>query len=278
MSAGDEIWLPSGERAVVLVAHPDDETIGCSVLLARLGGLVTLVQATDGAPRAEEVIRRAGFSSREEYAEARRAEVRAALSIVGVAPEQHVEIGLVDQEAAESMPLLAARVREILLEKQPAFLLTHAYEGGHPDHDACAFAARAAVDAVERERGSAPALLEMALYHRYGGSLQTFTFVPAGGEVEYTHSLDEGERVRKARMYACHASQKGVLAALPIGVERARRAPLYDFRRPPYSGTLQYETFSLRMTKERWLELAAEASGLWDKKISVLSVLSVTPW
>lgn len=48
---------------------------------------------------------------------------------------------------------------------RPRRLVTHAYEGGHPDHDAAAFVARAALDLLRRSGRPAPRLLEMALYH-----------------------------------------------------------------------------------------------------------------
>ena len=40
----------AAETIAVVVAHPDDETLGCGAQLARLRG-VTLVHITDGAPR-----------------------------------------------------------------------------------------------------------------------------------------------------------------------------------------------------------------------------------
>ena len=51
--------LPDGaERAMVIVAHPDDETIGAG---ARLGGFreALVVHVTDGAPRSGEDARNA---------------------------------------------------------------------------------------------------------------------------------------------------------------------------------------------------------------------------
>jgi LmbE family N-acetylglucosaminyl deacetylase len=65
-------------RTVLVVAHPDDETLGCGALLARFADL-TIIHVTDGAPRRGDDAARAGFSSPDAYAEARRRELREAL-------------------------------------------------------------------------------------------------------------------------------------------------------------------------------------------------------
>src|SRR5260370_25223728 len=58
-------------RTLVLVAHPDDEVIGCGALLRRMRSAV-VVFATDAAPRDPHFWQ--GYSSREAYADARREE------------------------------------------------------------------------------------------------------------------------------------------------------------------------------------------------------------
>lgn len=71
--------LPSDARVAVVGAHPDDETIGAGAQLARLRRL-TLVHVTDGAPRNGRDAAAAGFADPRAYAEARRAELDAALA------------------------------------------------------------------------------------------------------------------------------------------------------------------------------------------------------
>jgi len=77
---------------MIVVAHPDDETMGMGAQLCRLDDAL-LVHATDGAPRDECGARAAGFASATEYAAARKAEVRAALATGDAARVRRRQLG-----------------------------------------------------------------------------------------------------------------------------------------------------------------------------------------
>src|SRR5262245_19639790 len=64
--------LDAADLAIV-VAHPDDESIGCGAQLPRWHG-ATLVMMTDGSPRNPADARALGFETAEAYATARRRE------------------------------------------------------------------------------------------------------------------------------------------------------------------------------------------------------------
>jgi LmbE family N-acetylglucosaminyl deacetylase len=64
----------------VVVAHPDDETIGAGASL-RLFRRLVLVHVTDGAPRDLRDARAAGFETCADYAAARVRELRDALDV-----------------------------------------------------------------------------------------------------------------------------------------------------------------------------------------------------
>src|SRR5512142_392921 len=128
---------------VVVAAHPDDETIGAASLLL-VAPHAAVIHVTDGAPR-DPRLRPAGADDRAAYARRRRDEARAALAIAGLGRADVIGLGAVDQEAAAAIAPLARDLARILAHLQPQLVVTHALEGGHPDHDATALATRAAL-------------------------------------------------------------------------------------------------------------------------------------
>ncbi|HZP16492.1 MAG TPA: PIG-L family deacetylase, partial [Terriglobales bacterium] len=122
-------------RFAVLAAHPDDETIGASALLARFPRSL-VVYLTDGAPRDRRFWPAQVEGTSAQYAELRRKECAAALAHAGIESRQTFWLGGVDQEAIFDVHRLAEKFAGFLAEHVPHAVVTHSYEGGHPDHDA----------------------------------------------------------------------------------------------------------------------------------------------
>ncbi|MDB5405655.1 MAG: hypothetical protein JWL84_567 [Rhodospirillales bacterium] len=247
------------ETALVVAAHPDDEIIGAGLLIGRLS-CAEVVHVTDGAPRNNRDARAAGFAGWNDYAATRRAEAEAALALVEVQPDHLLRLGVPDQGASDVLAETSRRLAEVIGSRSFGAVVTHAYEGGHPDHDATAFAVHAARLLLRAGEHPTPILLEMTGYHAANGALASGTFIP-NAEAGPTMLLepDAGELSRKQRMIDCHATQRAVLSQFPIGPERFRRAPRYDFRHPPHSGVLNYERYEWGMTGDRWRWLANAA-------------------
>jgi LmbE family N-acetylglucosaminyl deacetylase len=240
---------------LVVVAHPDDEAIGLGAQLARLRERVVVAHLTDGSPHDPSDARAAGFATREAYARARRAELEAALAEAGIGPERTRGLSLVDQDASLHLAAAARFVARLVEEERPQVVVVPAYEGGHPDHDAAAFAAHAAVSLASRP---APAIVEFPLYRTGPEGMTIARFLP-GGPPAVEVPLDERRQELKRRMVARFATQQRVLAAFPLDREVFRDAPSYDFGRPPHAGRLHYESQAWGLTGERWRELAVAA-------------------
>jgi LmbE family N-acetylglucosaminyl deacetylase len=242
-------------RVLIVAAHPDDEAIGVGGQLAGFRDPY-LVHVTDGAPL--------GHPDRTGYAAARRRELHAALAVAGVAPDRVWALGVVDQEATKHMPELAHEIAKIIERLAPETILTHAYEGGHPDHDAAAFAVHAAAKLVARRGKPAPALAEFTSYHNGnpGGSgswMRVGEFLAAPGCELRTLALSWEARERKRRMFDCFSSQRHMLDQFPIAIERIRTAPAYEFTQPALDGRLFYEDQNWGWQGAEWRGRAREA-------------------
>ena len=212
----------------------------------------TIVHTTNGSPDDLRFARAAGFHSQIAYAEARRRELDCALALVG--GRETRSFGLVDQQSFADMAALTRRLKELLEETRPAVILSHPYEGGHPDHDAAAFAVQFACASMG---GKAPQRMESAFYNCAGGVFRPGEFIP-GIAVEELE-LDAETRPRKDRMFACFTSQQSVLGLFSTQYERFRLAPVYDFSQAPHPGPLNYEEWGWGLTGEKWRESAERA-------------------
>jgi N-acetylglucosamine malate deacetylase 2 len=258
-------------RVLLLAAHPDDETIGASTILTRLPD-VTVVFLTDGAPRDPRFWSPDAKGSRTDYTRMRWQEAVSSLSLTGVPAERILCLGAVDQDAIFAVPALVAWFSALLHQLQPDILLTHPYEGGHPDHDAAALIAYLALHNFScDESTSIPQLIEMTSYHAKEGNCETGKFLPSETQSppELVIELSTEGRARKEAMLACYTSQRLVLQRFAADRERFRLAPWYDFPRPPHAGKLWYECLGWPMTGARWRELAGHAIAEFQDELCV---------
>jgi len=201
--------------------------------------------------------RRAGFATRSAYARARELELDRALQAAAVLPARRRALGITDQEAVEHLPELLTLLEEEL--RSVAAVVTHPYEGGHPDHDACAFIVQCACERLRREGRAAPVRLEFASYHARDGGVVKGVFWPAAGCPERAIALSDHQLARKQAALAEFATQKDLIADFPLQPERLRPAPQYDFTQPPPPGEVLYDRFGWRITGQLWRERARVA-------------------
>jgi LmbE family N-acetylglucosaminyl deacetylase len=269
-------------RVLMVVAHPDDEVIGAGVRLRWLGERVTIVHVTDGAPADPRDALRAGLISAEHYAAARRSDMLEAMSLVKISDTQLVQLGFQDQGVVHQITEVADAVSDLVRKIEPEIVLTHPYEGGHPDHDAVALAVRMAVgrcaaalavlppvpphpggegqgegeqiantSACDEFSRDTPAVLEMTSYHLGPEGLHSGEFLSSNTPTRFLQ-LTAQERALKQKLFARFRTQQHVLRWFRTDVEAFRVAPQYDFTRPPHLGILFYEQFKIGMTWREW--------------------------
>lgn len=247
-----------GGAPLIVAAHPDDETIGAGGILGHLPAAVVL-HVTSGVPRDRRFFPEGYLDTPAQYAADRRDELVSALSLAGVGLHRLLTLAGVDQEVAFQIAPLARELAGLLDMIAPSLIVTHPYEGGHPDHDATALIVHAAIELVRRRRGAAPSIVEMSSYHAGPDGLVSGDFLPADGAPITTIALSDIDRARKQAMIARFHTQRRTLAAFATDVERFRPAPRYDFGAPPHAGPLFYEQMGWPLSGERFRALARQA-------------------
>jgi len=249
-------------RALVLVAHADDESVGYGALLLRMREAVVVI-ATDGAPRDEYFW--GPFGSRENYRAVRRDEARRAMGMAGV----HELVMLADQDPRLEdqrlfLNLVPAyeRLKRLVERVRPESIATLAYEGGHPDHDSCSL-----LGARLGERYGVP-VWEAPLYH-WGHQQQRNGDVGGEGELRVQEFLYEtgceaelevgaAELERKRSMCEQYVSQGDFLRTFDACRELVRPQVNYDYNHPPHEGQTNYERW-------RWWMSAREVSAKFQE-------------
>ncbi len=231
-------------RTLVLVAHPDDECLAFGALLQRMREPL-VVFATNGSPADPYFWQK--YGSRESYAALRRKEALLSMEAAGVKDVLFLADmpggeSLVDQELFRHLRPAYELLADIVARRMTTAMLTLAYEGGHPDHDACSLLA-----AQLSHLASLPCW-EAPLYHRNAdGSGVYQEFLGPDDEVIDVRPT-EAEQERKREMCLAYSSQGDFLQRFDVARETVRPQIKYDFARPPHDGKTNYEVWQWSMT------------------------------
>ena len=211
--------VPSGARAVIVAAHPDDEVIGCGALLAQLaraGREIALVAVSDGEASHPGSSRWPPAALQAE----RPRETGRALAALGATPQLH-RLGEPDGGLAARAADIGRRLDAIV--RPGDVLVTHWRGDAHPDHEATASVAIAL--ALRR----ALPVVEFPVWAWHWAEPRDAR-LPWGRARRLT--ADDAALARKARALACFASQLEPDAGTGRGpvvpasaVERACRLP-----------------------------------------------------
>jgi LmbE family N-acetylglucosaminyl deacetylase len=181
-------WTLQYKSTVIVVPHPDDETLGAGGLIAMQRSLqipVTLLAVTDGE---------AAYPNVPDLRRTRRAEQDLAAAALGVPQDAVVCLGLPDSAVRECEPELTDKIAERI--DSETLLVAPWLRDPHPDHEACGRAAETAA----RRTGATLVSYFFWTWHRLsptslnGLPLRRLTLTPDA------HS-------RRSRALACHRSQ-----------------------------------------------------------------------
>lgn len=253
-------------QVAVVTAHADDEAIGYGTVLSQIPNALA-IQVSDSAPKVPASI--GDFETAEDFKthirEVRRAELNTALNLAGHNPSRRECLGVADQDVMNHMENTALALADRFEKNRIAFVMTHAYEGGHPDHDAVAVSVHLAKELLAR-KGIYIGIIETPLYKGTPGNQEQRIWqefadgVPVSAEDMFTKVLTPDEQILKRAMYAAHASQAHIFSKTFDDRELFRVAPAYDFTSPPNNGHVTDLFPEFGLTHEKWQELVESAS------------------
>ena len=217
-------------KVLVLVAHPDDESIGCSALLQRSTEAL-VVFAVDGAPLHYGF--ESSFGSLLNYSETRFREAARALGLIpNCSPRRLLATDgtwFVDQHLFLNLPVAFRSLLPIAQEFAPDLLVSHAFEGGHIDHDACHVLARQTARALSLRH------LEFPLYWRSEQGQDIFQRFRESRHGEFVLDLSPQELLVKRQMLAEYRTQQRVTSLFRPETERFRLTIQDDLAKPTWS-------------------------------------------
>lgn len=139
-------WSPSvqGTSVVVFATHPDDESIGVGITMARhvrAGEQVVVVIVSDGhlSPNTK---------APAEVAKTRVQETYRALEHIGVGKDNIIFLGFPDSKLYYYGVEISADVYRLLKHFRASRVYVHSLEGGHIDHDIVSFIVQNQCDAL----------------------------------------------------------------------------------------------------------------------------------
>lgn len=223
--------LLKARKLLVFVAHPDDETIACSGLLQRAPESL-VVFAVDGAPPHYGFADK--FGSLEQYSEKRFEEAGRALRLIPGSSFRRLAMPdrswFMDQHLFLNLPVAFTSFLQIAREFGPDVVISHAFEGGHIDHDACHVLAKQVANVL-----TLPAL-EFPLYWRSEERRDVFQEFRSHHNGEFTLELSKPELAIKARMLAAYQTQRKLISVFDLPVERFRPMTTSDLAEVTWSG------------------------------------------
>jgi LmbE family N-acetylglucosaminyl deacetylase len=209
--------------ALVLSPHPDDETIGCSLLIAKKvqrGYPVAVALATDG---------RAGWYSAmprpspDVIVDIRHHEWHRALDALVVPEDARFELGFPDGELSDHEIEMAGCIGELLGRLSPSQVFVTSPDDPHPDHRALARATRRAVDEHKSDGAGLRAGGDgTRSERRHGATPQVFIYRVYPGTGLWPQGHPPRATLAKTALQLCRRSVLDLVRARPLVLREPR--------------------------------------------------------
>ncbi len=248
------------DRPLLLVAHPDDESIACGGILQGVSTAL-VVFATDGAPIGYEFERRYGNLAA--YSTIRFQEAARALGhvphceFVRLSKTDGSHFG--DQRLFQELEEAAVALGKAVEQYKPDAIVSHTYEGGHIDHDACSFLA----SLVSRSSGLPYYEFPIYWFDQTGQAVFQKFRDGDGGVIEVR--LTEAEAEVKSRMVREYRSQAALVSTfVRKDTELIRLAVAHDYSAPKCK---HYPFQKCQLAVESVLRRFAQVQGWFESGI-----------
>jgi len=106
-------------------------------------------------------------------------------------PERVVDLEIMTNAPQPVWLTYQKKISTFLQQSAADIVVTHAYEGAHPDHDATAFATHAAMRLMKQNGFKPPVLFEMGLHPSEDFKAKVPDFLPGADRETTTLLLDE---------------------------------------------------------------------------------------
>ena len=244
----------STKPILIFGAHQDDLEIAVGGLIHRLissGEKVKVVCTTNGAPTNPIYYPRFGISDSLNYSNMRVRESLKAHSFLGLSKNDSIFLNFSDQALAENIFEGVETISSILSDVKPGIIITPAYEGGHPDHDATRFIVEKAI----KKTGLYSDNWEYTEYNRFNQKINLFDFLEGDFEDIF---LTRDEQSIKLKAFNSFQSQmkyiQPFLSSQIMVREQLRKWRKEDFSSFPHERPLHYETVNVLVDPEKVIQ------------------------
>jgi LmbE family N-acetylglucosaminyl deacetylase len=218
-------------KVLIFAAHPDDETIACSGLLQRASESLVLF-AVDGAPRRYGFEQK--FGSLQAYSEERFREASRALGLIARCSFGRLVrqdgTWFADQRLFRELPEAFTSLHRVTREYSPDLLVSHAFEGGHIDHDACHILAKQTACVLSLPH------IEFPLYWKNSQGRDVLQRFRENRNDEIVLQLSSQELLVKQRMLTEYKTQRYLTSVFCSQTERFRPMTGSDYEDATWPG------------------------------------------